>query len=707
MENVFSEDQAPPAPAPTQQTLPFAQARLKGHELDPLFFSDGKMLSSVREALRKSCGDSFAAFLLLDSINGMKTTPVLNVVAVQTDEQGRKIKGQINGRPVVVHYTEEDVPITWRDAVYDLDNDFWLIPMRSMIALKPEDEISIGDHVEVGIHSHPAVITDKHENNEYEYDLYTYKDDEGKVKTVEKVQLRQIDENPLRMLPKENDSIVKPKTAQHKREMPKFSIGDVVKTDEGGSTGKLEFVITSVFVNTEHFGWMYWLVCCLALAGGERRWPEERLRLVKSGGKQLPQFDFFVGDKVVVDGYEGSIISLWFDASTGKWRYTSWGSDGNYHFSTDDQIKRDVPDVYKDDTPVIATKTAASGGTGYGDYQEKTTDSSGSGVGGDVSSPHAPADLAPFDPEEQAKEGSPVPSQEYKKTLLRNRIIKDSVTGRKVDVLASRVVAACNSHMIKKAMTKQAQSMNKAEELQNIIEHGEGILLRGQFFDFSNPEVLQWIIKSALGADGYDYFGPERHYVARIAKELMAEVQGGQQKQAQSSQNVSTYNTTQPAQPVAPIHNTPVAGNPLGGVYQLSETQQDELDANVSENENVARTQFQQEQNLAQDQYKNQDQANDLQQVFQQQKIDESNRQQSTVAKKVEASKLKLIFGSEAGSENPASSSLDQIESDDDQTGKSSTDHGRKVFLHEDFSDENVQDSVSYPSQRQEVKPRY
>ena len=82
-------------------------------------------------------------------------------------------------------------------------------------------------------------------------------------------------------------------------------------------------------------------------------------------------------------------------------------------------------------------------------------------------------------------------------------------------------------------VTAQNQPMSKAEELQNILDHGEGFLLRGVIFDFSNPEDVQAIIKYALGEDGYNCFGPERHYVARIAKELLAELQQGQPKQAQ------------------------------------------------------------------------------------------------------------------------------------------------------------------------------
>jgi hypothetical protein len=81
---------------------------------------------------------------------------------------------------------------------------------------------------------------------------------------------------------------------------------------------------------------------------------------------------------------------------------------------------------------------------------------------------------------------------------------------------------------------KSAQNLSKAEELQSIIDHGDGFLLRGMIFDYSKPEDVQAIIKWAEGEDGYSCFGPERHYVAGIAKKLLAELQGGQQKQAQS-----------------------------------------------------------------------------------------------------------------------------------------------------------------------------
>jgi hypothetical protein len=624
--NIFSEEYAPHEPQEGQQTLPFVEGSLKAPELDPTFFEDGKLRPSMRVALRKVCGDSFAAFLLLDSINGMRTSPVLNVAAVMSDSTGKSIKSKINGRPVVVHATEEDASITWRDAVYDLDHDFWLVPMRSMIALKPEDEIDIGDHVEVGLHSHPATITDKHESEEYRYDLYTYKEDDGEEKTVEKIQIKPVDDNPLRLLPKENDSIVMPKTAQINRTAPKFQVNDIVL-----DAGNDERRVREVYIDEQDGEWKY----SVQPKDDERKpsiqTAEDALTFVSREGQASPPPRYWLGEKIGFEG-EGNYIRV--DdiysgvKSFGKWKYFGAGKGGWLHFVDEADAKPfDNDPVTGEDEPVIARKKdAASGGTGYGDYQEKITDTSGTGVGGDVSSSHAPPDFAPFDPEEQSKEGSPVPSAEYKKTLMKNRIIKDSVAGRKADVLASKIVTACKSHMIRKSQTDQG---------------------------------------------------------------------------------VSTYNTTLPAQPSAPIKNVPVAGNGLGGGYQIDETQQDELDANISENENVNRTQFQQEQGLQQEQMQDQQQANDLQQVFQQQKVDESNKQQNTVARRAEAAKLKILFGSEHGFENPADSTLDDLEEDDDQTHKSSTDHGRKVFLHEEYSDEDVQSSVTYPRHRDEVKPRY
>jgi hypothetical protein len=368
------------------------------------FFDDGRLTVSIKEALMKFCVGSTSAYLLMDSIEGMKKSPCINIaVAKEGSKRTASMVGKVYGKSVILHESE-DPEITWRDAVYSLNDDYWLVPLRSMIAIKPEDELEIGDHVGVGMHDHEATIIDKHESDEYSYDQYTYEDDEGNVKTVEKEVMRLKDDNPLRLLPKENEDIVMP-------------------------------------------------------------------------------------------------------------------------------------------------KTAASGGTGYGDYQEKGTDQAGGGVGGDVSSTHPPPDLAPFDPEKDAEEGSPVPSLEHKKTLMKNRIIKDSVAGRKVDILASKVVLACKSHVIKKAQTNQS---------------------------------------------------------------------------------VSTYNSTAPAAAPAPVRNTPVAGNPIGGPYQVSENQQDELDANRSEDENVNRNQFQQQQHTQQQQNEVQEDAADLQNVFQQQKIDDANRQRLT-----------------------------------------------------------------------------
>lgn len=464
IENVALEEQIPRQDvAPGQQSI------------DPSFVESAEVREAILQQLKQAGIDTSMVFVMFDSIDGMKRSSCLNV-AVQ-GAQRVVVAGQVKGCPLVAH-ASEDPQVTWRDALYDVHAEGWLIPMRK--AIKPEDELHTGDHVNVGLHDHDATIIDKHESGEFSYDQYTYKDDDGEAKTVEKQTMRLPDDNPLRLLPKENNGIVMP-------------------------------------------------------------------------------------------------------------------------------------------------KTAAAGGTGYGDFQEKDTGEAGVGSSGDVVSLHPPPDLAPFDPEKDAAEGSPVPSVEHKKTLMKNRIVKDSVAGRKVDILATKIVQACKSFVIRKA---------------------------------------------------------------------------------QMDQSTTVYSPT-PAQPLStPVHNVPVAGNALGGPYQVNENQQDELDANRSEDENVNRTQNQLQSQQQDQQLQSQQSANDLQQVFQQQKIDEANQQRSMTAKKVQAAKLNILFGSSVGAENPADSRTETLEGQD-QSDESASDHGRKVFLHEKYSDEGVQDSATYPSHREEVKPRY
>ena len=265
-------------------------------------------------------------------------------------------------------------------------------------------------------------------------------------------------------------------------------------------------------------------------------------------------------------------------------------------------------------------KTAASGGTGYGDYQEKITNTSGSGMAGDVSGSHEP-DVYPMD--HDSRKVAPVPSQEYKKSLERAKQTRqrhrNSVAMRRVNAIATEVVGLINFGMYNARIRRAG------------VDHNTGVDHTGGQSASPNP-------------------GPYK------------------------PQNVS--------------------GNPIGGGYSVNESQQTEQAAGVSELEHQQAHQYAQESAEQGNFVDDQQQAIDLAQQYQLRMMGAS----------VEKKKLQIILGSSTGAEDPADSSVNQLESEDDGRLRSKTDDTRKVLLHEHDEDAKA-DSATFPKHRDQLKP--
>lgn len=311
--------------------------------------------------------------------------------------------------------------------------------------------------------------------------------------------------------------------------------------------------------------------------------------------------------------------------------------------------------------------TLAASGTGYADYQEKNTDQAGTGMSGNVVSTHTP-DVAQHS--HGGEEKIPVPSLEYEETMKRNREIqhKRSLGMKKIDAIASDIVSEINQRL----KTANISIEDKKNSLRLVCEYYRV----PKSMNVDTPEGLIEIIRRAEADDSF--FGRERLYAAATAKDILAEVHG------RNAQVNTVGDTPKPPVPPSPLPQPKqVGGVPIGGQYSNEEQQQKEEDAEQAQQSNIAQQQLQQ------------------QKTFQDQTLEQ---QKKNIARLVEGSKLKMIFGTTPNFETPSFSDPSQI--DDDNSQLSGSDHGRKVFLGERYEDDKTE-NATFPKLDKDLQPNY
>lgn len=541
---------------------------------------------------------------------------------------------------------------------------------RVMNANKAEDEVKPGTIVLY--RGEPVKILGIGDG----YLRYEIEDKHGKQKFVEKAELQPFDTDPLRLVP---DT-----TAQAKSNI-KFKLGDAVATP---TSDKAIIEVIEIFGGAIQGGIVEY-TCRTYNEDGDVEEDvyasHDLTQLARGNGLPTPDPKFPVGTEVVVANgkYAGAVGTVGYmynriatdddvefkiakaGTSTG-WRCVVDFEKEPEGYASESFSENDlaIPDKIEPDENVVMAKKEASG-TGYADYEEKNTDSAGTGMSGNVVSTHVP-DVA-----QQVHSGetqSPVPSQEYEENMKRNRDIKTklSLGTKKIDHLASEIVREITANL-KKAQTDFMFSQE--DRLKTLLEQYRFPLSK---VNWSGPDDLQWIIEHAS-----DFCGVDSHYVAGLAKKVLEKLAG---RQAQV--NIVGTDPKPPVGPSLPPTVQQVSGQPLGGAYTDNEAQQKEEDAEQAAQQNMQNQSLQQ------------------QKEFQNKSLEMAK---TSMSRQIEAQKIRMLFGTTPNFENPSSSSLSQM--DDDNSQVSGSDHGRKVFLGEKYEDDDVE-NATFPRLNKDLQPK-
>lgn len=623
--------------------------------LDPFIFdlsedqTAPKIHDDVREKILEQLGkalvnpDAIRAVIFFGSAAAYQYDPdsdfdVTVVVDPSLTRQGEDILGLnreisdelfIAGHPVTYFFREDEYPIDGSDAIYDLIGNYWIrVPERSESALtKPDYEDTVSDAVEwakvldvqIGELRRDMIDYDKLSS------AYQRASDDRKQELYDRVQqvISELNES-VAALANESDQLHETRLKAFQEDLEEN--GEDVASKYLSRNWVPENVLYKVLERYRYTK----LLKMMDKLNKEGLFDEDnQLKLeynspIKSAMDKLED-EIEPGDHMVDrEKNKDVIVEDIHDAEEG-YQYEIYKTR-NDKGQLDEVEKLDLIMVDENPERLLPTenpemKTAAAGGTGYGDYQEKITDTSGASMAGDVSGSHEP-DIYPMDPDD--REGAPVPSQEHEKVQKKNKELRhrNSVAMRRVNALATEAVGLIRMGMYK------IQKKRKAQVDQN------------------------------TGGD---------------------------------------HNTHQKVGPnPGPYHPQGVAGNPLGGGYSVNETQQAEQPTGeASEEESLQSTRQQYDQGHSSKEFEEQQQANDLTEQYQLRMMGAS----------VEEQKLKVIMGASTGADDPADSSVSQLESSEDGRLRSKTDETREVLLHE--RDEDAKgDNATFPKLDDQLKPR-
>lgn len=621
--------------------------------LDPMIFdlSENSTAPKMRDEVREKIidqlqkarvnPDAIKAILFFGSSAAYQYDPdsdfdIAVVVDPSLTRQGEEILGLnhhisnelfIGGHPVTYYFREDEYPVDGSDSIYDLVGNFWIrVPERSESAIgNPEYDDTIDDarewakvlDVQIGELRRDVIDYEKLQS------AYQRSSDERKHDLYDRVQdvISQLNAD-VAALANESDEL-------HATRLKAFQ-DDLEEAGEDAAKQYLsrnwmpENVLYKVLERYRYTKLLKMMdkLNKEGLFDDQNQLKIEYNQPIKSAmGK--PEDEIEPGDHMKNHRNRDVIVEDTHDAEDG-YQYEMYKTVDD-RGKLDEVEKLDLIMVDENPERLLPTenpemKTAAAGGTGYGDYQEKITDSSGTSMAGDVSGSHEP-DVYPMD--QDKREGTPVPSIEFEKSKQKSKEIRhrNSVVMRTINALATEIVGTIRMGMHRINQKRKAQ-----------VDQNKGV----------------------------------------------------------------DHNTFQsPASNPGPYQPQNVAGNPLGGGYSINETQQGEqATGEASEEENMQATQQRYDQNQQGKELAEQMQANDMTQQY----------QLRMMGAGVEEKKLQIIMGSSFGAENPADSSVSQLESSNDGRLRSKTNETRKVMLHE-MDEDAKSDNATFPKVDDQLKP--